>query len=52
VIWWGGVGYQMSERDWAPCAKSNCYPKQGFVVPKGVLPMAVLFLGFSVLCLK
>jgi hypothetical protein len=27
-----------------PCAKSNCYPEGGFVVPKGVLPNGSCFL--------
>jgi hypothetical protein len=26
-----------------PCAKSNCYPGGGFVVPKGVLPSGLCF---------
>jgi hypothetical protein len=31
----------------APCAKSNCYPRVGIVVPKGCYPMAfVLFNHF------
>jgi hypothetical protein len=27
----------------APCAKSNCYPGTGIVVPKGCYPMALVF---------
>ena len=27
----------------SPCAKSNCYPRGGFVVPKGVLPSGFCF---------
>ena len=27
----------------APCAKSNCYPRVGIVVPKGCYPMALVF---------
>ena len=42
---------QRSERDLkniqdilaAPCAKSNCYPGTGIVVPKGCYPMALVF---------
>jgi hypothetical protein len=36
-------------RKWsaAPCAKSNCYPRGGFVVPKGVLPDGLVVFGFQ-----
>ena len=27
----------------SPCAKSNCYPRVGIVVPKGCYPMAFVF---------
>jgi hypothetical protein len=27
----------------SPCAKSNCYPRRGIVVPKGCYPMALVF---------
>ena len=27
----------------APCAKSNCYPRTGIVVPEGCYPMALVF---------
>jgi Immunoglobulin domain len=30
-----------------PCAKSNCYPRGGFVVPKGVLPDGLVVFGFQ-----
>ncbi len=32
-----------SVRTKAPCAKSNCYPRAGIVVPKGCYPMALVF---------
>jgi hypothetical protein len=30
---------------YTPCAKSNCYPRRGFVVPKWVLPSGACFVG-------
>ncbi len=34
----------------SPCAKSNCYPGSGFVVPKGVLPDGCIVFGLGLLC--
>jgi hypothetical protein len=28
--------------NYSPCAKSNCYPRAGIVVPKGCYPMALV----------
>jgi hypothetical protein len=36
-----------SETHWAPCAKSNCYPRVGIVVPKGCYPMALVLVSCS-----
>jgi hypothetical protein len=40
-------GYKGSLSWWklelSPCAKSNCYPRAGIVVPKGCYPMALAF---------
>jgi hypothetical protein len=33
-----------------PCAKSNCYSVEGFVAPKGMLPVGLLFLVCDVVC--
>jgi two-component system, OmpR family, phosphate regulon response regulator PhoB len=38
-----------SSRQWpfkSPCAKSNCYPRRGYVVPKGVLPDGCIVFRF------
>jgi signal transduction histidine kinase len=36
-----------AEESPTPCAKSNCYPRGGFVVPKGVLPDGLVVFGFQ-----
>jgi RNA-directed DNA polymerase len=34
----------------SPCAKSNCYPREVFVLPKGVSPDGCVVFGFFVCC--